>query len=169
MVGGRVRNVLLLTAAFSIFAAHAQAEDKVKEPTAILEIGGAGERNLSDGETSFGPSVAVEFNVIKDWLEIEAGISRLSSGRNSEWSTDLLFKKPFTLSEKVEFMVGVGPAWSFTSEGTKVAAEIALDFMFWPTPDRKVGWFIEPTYSYSFSRGHERSVGASLGLLVAIP
>jgi hypothetical protein len=97
-----------------MFAARAQAEDKVKEPTAVLEIGGAGERSFPGGETSFGPSVAIEFNVIKNWLEIEAGISRLSSGRNSEWSTDLLFKKPFTLSEKVEFMFGIGPAWSFT-------------------------------------------------------
>jgi hypothetical protein len=78
-------------------------------------------------------------------------------------------KQPFTRSEKVELMVGVGPAWSFTPDGTKVAAEVALDFMFWPTPDRKFGWFVEPTYSYSFSKGHEKSVGASLGLLVAIP
>jgi hypothetical protein len=167
MIGGRVRDLLLLMVVPSLFATLAQAEDK--ESTAILEIGGAGERSLSDGGTSFGPSVAVEFNVIKDWLEIEAGVSRLFNGSKSEWSTDLLFKKPFTVSEQAEFMFGVGPAWSFTREGTKVAGEIALDFMYWPTADRKFGWFVEPTYSYSFSRGHEQSVAVSIGLLVAIP
>jgi hypothetical protein len=29
-----------------------------------------------------------------------------------EWETDILYKKPFTLSDKVEFMVGAGPQWS---------------------------------------------------------
>jgi hypothetical protein len=100
VVDGPVRSLLLLTVALPMFAARAQAEDKVKEPAAVLEIGGAGERSLPDGETSFGPSVAIEFNVIKDWLEIEAGISRVSGSRNSEWSTDLLFKKPFTCRKR---------------------------------------------------------------------
>jgi CheY-like chemotaxis protein len=169
MVGGRVWRLLFLAVVLSPFTTWARAEDKDKEPTMILEIGGAGERSFPDGETSFGPSIAVEFNVIKGWLEIEAGVSRLSSPRNAEWSTDLLFKKPFTLSDTVELMIGVGPAWSFTPEGTKVAGEIAVNLMFWPPPDRKFGCFVEPTYSYSFSPGHERSLGASFGLLVAIP
>jgi hypothetical protein len=82
---------------------------------------------------------------------------------------DLLFKKPFTLSDQVEFMVGVGPQWTFSPEGTKIAGEFALDFMFWPTLDRRYGWFLEPTYSYSFSRGHEQSLGATVGLLIPIP
>jgi hypothetical protein len=169
MVGGRTWGLLFLTAALLAYEGEAQAEEKEKEPTAIIELGGAVERTFSDAQSSFGPSVAVEFNVIKDWLEIEAGASRLYSGRNGEWSTDLLFKKPFTLSDKVEFMIGVGPAWSFTQEGTKVAGEVALDFMFWPTRGRRLGWFIEPSYSYSLSQGHEKSVGASFGLLIAIP
>jgi hypothetical protein len=40
--------------------------------------------------------------------------------------------------------------------------------MFWPTPDRKFGWFLEPSYTYSFSNGHEQSLGVSVGLLVPI-
>ena len=116
-----------------------------------------------------GPTAAVEFTPIKDWLEIEAGISTLFSGGQPEWSTDLLFKKPFTLSDKVEFMFGVGPEWTFSRDGTKVAGEIAADFMFWPTPDRKFGWFLEPSYSYSFSQGHEQSLGVSVGLLIPFP
>ena len=35
-----------------------------------------------------------------------------------------------------------------------IAGEVAFDFMFWPTPERKFGWFLEPSYSYSFSRDH---------------
>jgi len=81
----------------------------------------------------------------------------------------LLFKKPFTLSNTVEFMVGVGPEWMFTREGAKFAGEAALDFMFWPLPERKLGWFLEPSYSYSFSSGHEQSLGVSVGLLIAMP
>jgi hypothetical protein len=163
----RQMRILLLVAALLPFAAEAQAEEK--EPSAIVEIGGAGEWGLPGGASSFGPSAAVEFTPIKDWLEIEAGVSTLFGGGQREWSADLLFKKPYTLSDKVEFMFGVGPEWTFTREGTKIAGEAALDFMFWPAPERKFGWFLEPSYSYSFSRAHEQSLGVSVGLLIAIP
>ncbi len=37
--------------------------------------------------------------------------------RNStEWDTDLLFKKHWTISRKVEFMLGVGPEWGHLSQ-----------------------------------------------------
>jgi hypothetical protein len=156
-----------LIAALLLFAGEAQAEEK--EPSAIVEIGGSGDWGLKDGGSSFGPMVAVEFTPIAHWLEIEAGVSTLFGGGQTEWSTDFLFKKPFSLSDKVEFMVGVGPEWTFTRDGTKIAGEAALDFMFWPTRDRKFGWFLEPSYSYSFSQGHEQSLGVSVGLLIAIP
>jgi hypothetical protein len=149
-----------------LFTANAQAEDR--EPTAIVELGADAEWGVS-GASSIGPSVAVEFTPIKDWLEIEGGVAPKVQGGRLEWDTDLLFKKPFTLSDRVEFMVGVGPQWSFSPEGTKIAGEFALDFMFWPTLDRRYGWFLEPTYSYSFSHGHEQSLGATVGLLIAIP
>jgi hypothetical protein len=156
-----------LIAALLLFAGQAQAEEK--EPSAIVEIGNAGEWGLQNGGSSFGPTVAVEFTPIEHWLEIEAGVSTLFGGGQTEWDTDLLFKKPFTLSDKVEFMVGVGPEWTFSREGTKIAGEFALDFMFWPTPDRKYGWFLEPSYSYSFSQGHEQTLGVNAGLLIPIP
>ena len=40
--------------------------------------------------------------------------------------------------------------------------------MFWPATDRKYGWFLEPSYTYSFARGHEQSFGVSGGLLIPI-
>ena len=93
--------------------------------------------------------------------------------KNVEWDTDLLFKKPWTLSEKVEFMAGVGPEWVHTRQnGTvanSVAGEVVLDFMFWPSAQHRFGWFLEPGYEYNFGRGHERSIVISGGLLIAIP
>jgi hypothetical protein len=162
MVRGRMRVVLCV---MSLFANVAWAEEK--EPTAIVEIGGAGEWDFPKG--GLGPTAAVEFTPIRNWLEIEAGVSTMFGSGQTQWSTDLLFKKPFTLSDKVEFMFGAGPEWTFSRDGTKIAGEVALDFMFWPTPDRKFGWFLEPSYSYSFSAGHEQSLGASVGLLIPIP
>jgi hypothetical protein len=158
-----------VTGALLLSAAYAQAEDKDKEPAAIVEIGGAGEWGLRDGGYGLGPSIAVEVEPLKEWLELEAGFTPLFGNGPPEWSTDLLFKKPFTLSKTVEFMVGAGPEWTYTMGGGKIAAEFALDFMFWPSPERKFGWFLEPSYSYSFSKGHEQSLGASVGLLIAIP
>jgi hypothetical protein len=149
-------------------AAEKEAAEKEKEPLAIIELGGAGEWGLSGG-SSFGPSAAVEFEPIKDWLEIEIGTAPLFGHGRPEWDTDVLFKKPFTLSDKVEFMVGAGPHWSQPTNGAgKLGAEFALDFMFWPTKDRKLGWFIEPTYGYSFGSEHEQSLGVSMGLLIPI-
>jgi hypothetical protein len=105
------RRAVLLIAAPLFLTASAQAQEK--EPTAIIEIGGAGEWGLP-GASSFGPSAAVEFTPIKDWLEIEAGVAPLFSRGLTEWDIDLIFKKPFTLSDKVEFMFGVGPQWTFS-------------------------------------------------------
>jgi hypothetical protein len=155
---------------FLMFAGGALAADKDKEPSAIVEIGGASEWSLQNGAASLSPSIAVEIEPIKEWLELEAGFTPLlRKGVSPEWSTDLLFKKPFTLSNTVEFMIGAGPEWSYTDRGNKLSAEFALDFMFWPWPDRKLGWFLEPTYSYSFSKGHEQAAAVSVGLLVPIP
>jgi hypothetical protein len=102
------RHVLFLILASLQFTTNAQTEDK--EPTAIVELGAAGEWGLP-GASSYGPSLAVEFTPVKDWL----------------------------------------------------------DFMFWPTADRKYGWFLEPAYSYSFNRGHDQSLSTTVGLLVPIP
>ena len=54
---------------------QSRAEDK--EPFALIELGPAMERSIQEDTFSVGPSAAVEFPVIKGWLEIEAGISTL--------------------------------------------------------------------------------------------
>ena len=160
------RPVLVALSIVALIAIQARAEEK--EPQAIVEIGGSGNWNLS-GASSFGPTAAIEFTPIKDWLEIEVGTGPMFGNGTREWDTDILFKKPFTLSEKVEFMIGAGPQWGSAFSGsTKAGIEIAGDFMFWPSPDRKLGWFLEPSYSYSFIGGHEQSLGVNVGLLIPI-
>jgi len=158
------RAILFALSAVALLGIQARAEEK--EPQAIVEIGGSGNWSLP-GASSFGPTAAVEFTPIKDWLEIEVGTGPIFGSGVREWDSDILLKKPFTLSEKVEFMIGAGPQWNSAFGGsTKAGIEIAGDFMFWPSADRKLGWFLEPSYSYSFIGGHEESLGASVGLLI---
>src|ERR1700692_3356914 len=167
----RAAKVALL--AILLFTGEAFGQVEEKEPAAILEIGAAGEWALTHGTPSYGPNVAVEVTPIKDWLEIEAGVTPFFSRGQTEWDTDLIFKKPYDLSKTTEFMFGVGPEWAHTIAGGKsansIAGEAALDFMFWPWPKRRLGWYLEPTYGYNFGSGHEQSVSLTVGLLIAIP
>jgi len=143
-----------------------------EEPVAIVELGGAAGWSLNDRASSFGPDFAVEVTPIENWLELEAGTTPLFSRHSTEWDTDLLFKKPWTLSDKLEFMAGVGPEWIHTRANgvstNSVGGELVLDFMFWPSAKHRWGWYLEPSYDYSFGRGHERSVSISGGLLIGV-
>ena len=146
------------------------AEDK--EPVAILEIGAATSWNIKGGAATFAPNFAAETTPIPNWLELEAGVSPFYTRKSTEWDTDLLFKKPWDLSRESEFMIGIGPEWVHLSMNGKtinsIAGELAGDFMFWPTLKHHFGWFLEPTYDYSFAGGHEQSIGMSAGLLIGI-
>ena len=143
-----------------------------KDPLAIIELGAATGWNVKGGAAVVGPNAAVEVTPIENWLELEAGTSPLFSRNSTEWDTDLLFKKPWTLSKTAEFMFGIGPEWVHTREKGKttnsVAGEAALDFMFWPARKHKFGWYLEPAYDYGFGHGHEQSIGINGGLLIAI-
>jgi hypothetical protein len=156
-----------------LFAPLASAQKAEKDPVAILELGAAASHSLKENTSSFGPSFAVEVTPIEDWLELEAGLTPLFRSGSTEWDTDLLFKKPWTLSRKLEFMAGIGPEWVHTNEAgarpDSLAGEAALDFMFWPTRRHKYGLYLEPAWDYDFARGHEQSIGVSGGLLIAIP
>ena len=129
------RLLLLLIALLSLLCKSAQAGEK--EPTAIIELGAAGEWGIP-GASSFGPSAAVEFTPIKDWLEIEAGVAPMFSHGRTEWDTDLIFKKPFTLSDKVEFMIGVGPAVDLLAWGNKNRCRIGGRLYVLANPGSKV-------------------------------
>jgi len=163
----------VLIASLFLCAGNAIGQSVDKEPAAVVELGGAADWNVKDGGSSFGPTVAVEVTPIENWLELEAGVTPLFTLHSTEWDTDLLFKKPWTLSKKAEFMLGVGPEWVHTTKNSmttnSVSGEVVLDFMFWPSAKHRFGWYLEPSYEYNFGRGHEQSLGINGGLLVAIP
>ena len=151
----------------------AQSVDKETEHAAVIELGGTASRSVTNGTSSFGPSLAAEVTPIKNWLELEFGTTALFKRHSTEWGTDLLFKKPWDLSKKVEFMLGVGPEWVHSNQyGTttnSVSVEAVADFMFWPSAKHRFGWYLEPTYEYNFSRGREQSLSITGGLLISIP
>ena len=163
----------VLIGSLLLCSGNAFAQSVDKEPAAVLELGAAAGWSLNGGGSSFGPTVAVEVTPIEKWLELEGGVARLVGRHSTEWDTDLLFKKPWTLSHKAEFMFGVGPEWIHTRANSattnSVGGEAVLDFMFWPFRKHRFGWYLEPGYEYDFGRGHEQSVGISGGLLIAIP
>lgn len=144
-----------------------------KDPAAILELGAAMNWDVRGGAATFAPSIAAEVTPIENWLELEAGVSPFYTEHTTEWDFDLLFKKPWTLSRKSEFMLGIGPQWAYLKQNGKTSnwfsGEAAGDFMFWPTGKHHFGWFLEPAFDYSFKGGHEKSVGMSAGLLIGIP
>src|SRR6201995_3824375 len=86
----------------------AQTDD---DPSVILELGAATSWNTTGGAASFAPNFAAETTPIENWLELEAGVSPFFTRSSTEWDTDLLIKKPWTLTRNAEFMLGVGPEW----------------------------------------------------------
>jgi hypothetical protein len=152
---------------------HSQEANEDQDPVAILELGAATSWNLSGGAATFAPNLAAEVTPIENWLELEAGVSPFYTRNSTEWDIDLLFKKPWTISRKAEFMLGIGPEWVYRKQNGKttdsIAGELAGDFMFWPTGKHRFGWFVEPAYDYSFARGHQQSISMSGGLLIGIP
>ena len=142
------------------------------DPSVIVELGASTSWNTAGGAASFAPNLAAETTPIENWLELEAGVSPFFTRNSTECDTDLLFKKPWTLSRKAEFMLGVGPEWVyFRQNGTasqSISVEVAGDFMFWPNGKHRFGWYLEPAYDYSFMAGHQQSIGMSAGLLIGV-
>ena len=169
----KIRSVWIACLCLSFGNAVGQSADK--EPAAaVVELGGTASQSLTGGGSSFGPTLALEVTPIDDRLELEAGVTALFRQHSTEWSADLLFKKPWTLSKKAEFMVGIGPEWiharQFSTTTNSIGGEAAADFVYWPSRAKhRFGWYVEPGYEYSFGRGHEQSLGINGGLLIAIP
>ena len=158
-------------------ASYAQAPEQHErplddDPSVIVELGSSTSWNIRGGSASFAPSLAAETTPIENWLELEAGVSPFFTRNSTEWDTDLLLKKPWTLSRKAEFMLGVGPEWVYVRQnGTtsqSISGEVAGDFMFWPNGKHRFGWYLEPAYDHSFMAGHQQSIGMSAGLLIGV-
>ncbi len=165
-----MRGAPLLLSFTAMLLSAEMARSEEKEPLAVVELGATSEWGLNGSGYNLGPTAAVEFTALKNWLVIEPGVETLLRHGQTEWNAGLVFKKPFDLTPSVEFEPGLGPVWMHTigSGKTTVGAQIVTEFMFWPTRDRKFGWFLEPSYTYAFSNGHEQSLGVSVGLLIPI-
>jgi hypothetical protein len=126
----------------------AQADTEV-DYAAALEAGVANEHNSSGGSPGLGPALGIAVTSIENWFEIEVGLAGLRSAVGSDLSGDVIFKKPFRLSETAAFMFGLGPFVSRTVSGpqrdTAHGIEVAVDFMFWPREN--IGWYVEPSWS----------------------
>jgi hypothetical protein len=142
------------------------------DPKYILEVGAATSWTTTGGSATFAPNLAAETTPIEHWLELEAGVSPFFTRNSTEWDTDLLFKKPWTLSDRAEFMLGLGPQWVYFKQNGRssntLTGEVAGDFMFWPTGRHHFGWYLEPAYDYSLAAGHQKSIGMSAGLLIGL-
>lgn len=153
-------------------SAHPTKTSSDDGTVAILEVGASTTWNFNGGAATFAPNLAAECTPVENWLELEAGVSPFFTRNSTEWDTDFLFKKPWDISNKTEFMLGVGPQWSHLRQSGRTrdsfSAELAGDFMFWPTGKHRFGWFLEPAYDYSFDGGHMQSIGMSAGLLIGI-
>lgn len=135
----------------------------------VLEAGVVVAHTLGERSSHLGATIAAEVTPIENWLELEFGVTVMPADGGTELSTDLLFKKPWRLSRRAEFMAGIGPEVvhaSGTDRGTFLGGEAVLDFMYWPR--RNLGWYAEPSYDLVSRHGVTRGLGISVGLLIGI-
>ena len=163
---------IVCLAPVTLLAQSKASEDA--EPPVVMELGGAAAYSLTESKASFGPALAFEATPIEDRLEVEAGVAGLFRRHATEWDTDFLFKKPWTLTKKVEFMVGAGPEWIHSRESglpatNAFAIELEPEFMIWRSARHDLGWYIEPSYEYMFGKSSEQSIGLGAGIMIGIP
>lgn len=142
--------------------------DGIPEHAVITGVGGATELEFGPASVHAGLSAFVEYEAVDAWLEIELGVQVLAAEGGVEVPVDLLFKKPFTLSHRLEMMVGLGPevvrTFRGSRNGTHWGAELASDFMFWPSPH--AGLWVEPTYDFVFRDGISHGLGCTGGAIL---
>lgn len=161
--------------------AHRQAghvgEHEETEPLLTVKIGGAAERSLKDYTTSAGPTFGLETGLFHDALEVELNSTPLMQGGKTTWKSGLILKKPFELSESVEFELGLGPIWLHRGkleedeevQADSLGGEAVAELVFWPFAHKSLGFYVEGGYSYDFGKGHEKAAGGGAGLLISIP
>jgi hypothetical protein len=139
-----------------------------KDHAIVYELGWASDWSHADGFNPKGGTVAFEVTPIEHWLELEFGVTAVHADGSTEIPFDVLFKKPWTLSPKFEFMLGLGPELIHETgpeHGTFWGLSSVLDLMFWPS--RNVGWYLEPGYEASFRAATiHQGLGMAAGLII---
>jgi hypothetical protein len=146
---------------------HAPALDE-DDHAIVFELGGAGDWERGEGAIHSGPTLAFEVTPIEHWLELEVGAAAIAAGRRVEMPFDVLFKKPWRISPRFEFMIGIGPEVMHASGrdgGTFWGGEAVLDFMVWPR--KNLGWYVEPGYEVVWRDGTpHHGMGMAIGILI---
>jgi hypothetical protein len=124
-------------AASLLCATVAQAAERQTTSAAVIEIGSAAEWQIPHGEVSSGPFVALEFETLRDRLEIEIGVSPQFGSHQTDLASELILKTPVFSSEKFEVMFGIGPQWEYHVTGgelrNSLGAEAQLELEYWPS------------------------------------
>ena len=146
-------------------AAHVPDES---DHSITFELGWAADWSRHEGTRAAGGTFAFEVTPIEHWLELEVGATAIHASANVETSFDVLFKKPWRVSPRFEFMVGVGPELiheTGSGGGTHWGLSAVADFMFWPK--RNGGWYVEPGYEAGFQNGAtQHGLAVAAGLLI---
>ena len=128
--------------------ARADEKEKEHESSVVVELAGGGEWDVHGGAGAYGPNLALEFEVIEHWLEIETGVAPRFERGESEVEFELIFKKPFDLSKSLEMVFGAGPVWVHRANENprdSIAGEVSVTFVYWPREEHKLGYFVEPS------------------------
>ena len=156
--------VALSHAAYGQSVPTAQAE---RDHAIVYELGWAGSWSPREGVHAAGGTFAFEVTPIERWLEIEGGATVIRSRSETETSFDVLLKKPWTITKRVELMAGIGPELihSTNSDGTHAGLSAVADLMIWPKQD--IGWYVEPGYEAAFpAEGVRHGFAIAGGLLI---
>jgi hypothetical protein len=164
----RASSVAAVLIALAATCADAQssvpAPPKDDDHVIVYEVGWAGDYSGAEGFHPKGATFAIEVTPLPDRLELEVGITAIRANDVTETSVDVLFKKPWRLSERIEFMAGIGPEVIHATgaeAGTFLGLSVVGDLMFWSK--KNVGWYLEPGYEIAFRAGTIRQGFAIAG------
>ena len=76
----------------------------------VIELGAAADRSLTEAESSFGPTAAVEVTPIENFLELEAGVTPLLRKHSTERTVTSCSRSRGRYLTKNEFRVGLDRA-----------------------------------------------------------
>ncbi len=157
---------LLVCARLISGAAHASGAAPGSQESYRFVLGGGPAVEMETPTTGhLGAAVFLELEAIDEWLELELGAQVLRTTPGREASLDLLLKKPFRVTPRLEVMTGLGPTVIQSSGAgetrTAWGVEAAVDFMYWPAG--RVGFWAEPAYEIVLSGGLAQAVSCTAG------
>ena len=109
--------------------------------------------------------------MIEHWLEIETAVAPRFSNGQGRSGVRIDFQKAIRAFQ-ISGVLNRSRASVGASHGRKpqglIAGEAIVELVYWPWDDHKVGFFVEPSYSYNFGEGHEQTVGVTAGLHIGV-